>query len=398
MLCDICGTLFRRVESSLICENGHTIQNTLEVGEDNIMQGVARSRFVKKMNIATEKKRDLDNTVANMLVIHCLFYEAKKHFGFTDDWIYKQFTGFYAVLSPEPEDAPLSATQGAPEENDHPAFLSQPAPQQPMAPKKAIIYGSFQNNLGLLIAVIYLSKRVHEEKQGRPFLVDQFRSIYTSFDLEGRCYDIVKRQRLFVNGYKAMTLPLYVTIPVAILHNLQNLANFNYYENLSDYSVHHDTGVIPQYVLDLKQNIRSVVRRDLTIWQAYFDIILKKLKVKKTNRLKYFFKKMVYVLHPKEIFVPEVTICLFLAIYMNNKDKFTGSKLEQKILIFLNISRKAFTRKISLLVINLNAAASPEKFTRYREYMNQDYLSSLRSACLLVKALKRVKKPDAPKE
>lgn len=75
----------------LICPNGHTIQNAVEVvGDDNVIQ-LTRVKKIKTVKKEILDYDTVDPSVGSLIIIREFFHEAMAHFNFKSDFAYKNF-------------------------------------------------------------------------------------------------------------------------------------------------------------------------------------------------------------------------------------------------------------------------------------------------------------------
>lgn len=92
MICEICKKPMRKIDSNLICANGHTIQNAEEVAGDECYTQSARSRVLKVKKKEMLKHETVQKSVGALIMIRSLFHEAMEHFDIKSDWVYKNYT------------------------------------------------------------------------------------------------------------------------------------------------------------------------------------------------------------------------------------------------------------------------------------------------------------------
>lgn len=407
MRCPICNTAFRKIEASLICENGHTIQNTLEVNDDDVRPANARGRALKKKAaiVKTEEVRNMDDSVALLLIYYALFYESMNHFGFSDDFVFKQFTGFFCVRPKNNESATIQTSLSQPSDNKSGtdkqtiSLFSQPVGPVSHSPElQATIYGDLPMNIPLLISVIYISKRTHEENLGNIYLLNDFLLRYYEFNLNERAQLIIKKQKLKQELWFYFISPYSLVNPLRFQYYIQLLANFNRFGNIYDSSIHHDTGIISEYILNLKQNLRHTFRRDIEIWMKYFYNIIIQFGIDENEEMLFYFRKTLHTLHPRYVYVPEVIICQFLALFMESQGAFENTLLEQKVLNFMRCSKMLFLRAVNSFSCLLDWSFSPEIFIRQREFINADVFARMRSARVIIAAMRKKQADKKPKK
>lgn len=98
MICEICGTVYRKIDTMLVCSQGHTLENTIEVAVDDHNFPIA----MKSKKIRTKKKEKVSYmrdkcSLMKMILLKLLFEEAKDFFCFSNDNVFKYFTGFFEV-------------------------------------------------------------------------------------------------------------------------------------------------------------------------------------------------------------------------------------------------------------------------------------------------------------
>lgn len=61
---EICGTNYKKIDTLLVCEQGHTLENRIEVAHDDTKQELALK--IKKVRKAKTQKYIYKNSVCNL--------------------------------------------------------------------------------------------------------------------------------------------------------------------------------------------------------------------------------------------------------------------------------------------------------------------------------------------
>lgn len=441
MNCEICGTPFRRMESSLVCANGHTLQNTLEVADDEDTPFYGRHRIIRRpKKAAAEDKDSMDPSVAYFVIFRTLFNEAKEDFGFQTDDFYKYFTGFYRVVGgterrgggeedgdadspanpfvPCPDDDPQPPEAGAAEapEEGRQADAGGPALPGDAPPKRAPkekIEGDETFSAYHLPTLIYLSKRHEMERGGQPYFFDDFKVDMRRFKRTRRLDSISRRYKLSAQAHFHVIQSFGRTRAVVIANRLRTLADFDSFcSSKIELTDAHSTGVISRFTEYLKHNVRQKFPRDIGLYRKYFDEICRALRVSDAlagwdtgcqtggcnvarvgrggmDELLFYWKKFVYVFNYDRAFIPELQFTLFIAQYFISKGVFEGSILEGAVLDYLQCTRTSLSKMLERLCNALNSCTCPEEFLSFRDYEYAQRYRNLRKAVWIIDAFKK---------
>lgn len=351
MKCEICGTVYRRVDTFLICEQGHTLQNTLEVANDDSYFPLK----VKKIRAKKKEKKIFKSSgchLMRMVLMKLLFEEAREYFGLPNDNVFKYFTGFFEF-------------------------------------RKTKLETCVEVSKNEFFVLVYLSKRIEVEKQGKPYFIKDCREDFRNFDISTRLL-------LIKNRFPSLEPPCYEFLktsfnvsPLSIKHRVAELTDIYMYPK--PYSDIHgsENGIFEESIEFCKHNIRRNIRNDLEMSRLYFGSICKFYNVPMVPKLRLYFEKFVYTSDPNQVHIPEYDFTLFVASYYINKKIFEGTDLEAKILTEFATSRITLIKRISRLFKILEIATSPELYVTGMNKRNERRFRRLRHVVEFIDAFKR---------
>jgi hypothetical protein len=275
MLCEICGSKYRKIDSNLICQNGHTLQNAIAVADDDF--GVkGKSRKIRKEKVH-QKKIDMNSNIGRLCIMRLIYNDAKKYFSFSSDKIFKLYTNLYKITD-------------------------------------ADIESSYEPSLMVLGALVYLSVRSEKEKQGNILLFSDFRKKWLKFNCYKRARDTANLLKIEFNMFPpnkgSITYFSISTIEIII----RKIADFNRVASKVDAKC-SETGVYFEYIERTKANIRSCFSADYDLLLKYKTAVLKDLNIVSDDRMLYYFKKFTFVFAYNRMFIAELDICYFLILY-----------------------------------------------------------------------------------
>ncbi|KAI4291558.1 hypothetical protein PAPHI01_0832 [Pancytospora philotis] len=363
MRCEICGTPYRQKESSLVCANGHTIQNTVEVIDDT--GGIFHSRK-KRIRVAKEPLFDpcpADLSVAQFTIFKALFDEAMAFFGIASDRVYRCFTNFFTL---ERRDGDEQDTR---------------------------IIGDHVLSSQTLLALVYLSKRAEAEAGGGLYTFEEFAAAAARFKLNFRLRDIVRARKLRFRNWAEMLMPDCQLRIVALANHTQQIADFDCFSfNRSEQAEVHPTGVLLLGVERAKESIRSLFCYEPALMLRYFEHVCTALQVAATDDMRFYFKKYIYVLDRRRLVVPELAFGLFVAAYFIERQEFANTPLESGLLLFLRVSKARLVELANEHASFLYNHTSPELLIKAREVANAERFVSLRRAIWVIDTFKKHKK------
>lgn len=376
MKCEICGSELRALESSLVCANGHTIQNTLEVLDDEEGMRHGRKRVVHRAKKADAARDAVAPSVATFMVFHCLFHEAMKFFNIKSDRIYKYYTCIYRVVR-----------EGGEEE------------QPPADQFNERIEGDHKITARTLCAVIYLSKRAEMEQGDKPYFIRQFTKEIIRFRINHRIKEIVKRLGIQRRVLLKMSFNHGGHFLEGISQKVAQIANFDgRYMMAVNRRKTQGLGFVSQHIDDAKKNIRRLFRRDVAMMTVYFAELCKALHVEQSERLLRYFRKFIYTHNFDRIFVPEKCFSIFLCLYYIDEGTFEDSMLEVRLLTYLSSSRdnlRAITRICSAV---FNQRVSPETLIKLRKKEYAERFSGIKKAMWVIDTYKNALQAQSPEE
>lgn len=332
MKCELCGTNFRKIETFLVCANGHTIQNTTFVANDN-EELMFHPKGKKVRSKKSERKcyRSSGCAVQKLILIKFVFEEAKTFFDIKSDDVFKYFCNFFEFH-----------------------------------------YGKLVSCLNIhqytILGLVYLSKRSELEKQGQPYFFSDFIAEFKKFGLHARLVLIKNRfPALMPVALEFISMPINRYSICYLNAFIERLTNSFIVAYPFKFNRAQDSGVHLEAIETAKYNLRSLFRNDYEVIKPYFDDICLTLGVQKTDDLEHYFKKFVYTFNPFKVMMPEYEIPIFIAQYFNNRNEFENFPIEAMVLSYLRYSKYNFIQIIKIKAAQLRAAISPERlFSKYK--------------------------------
>lgn len=352
MRCEICGTEYRQVDTFLICEQGHTLQNTMEVANDDHQTSVLK---VKRVRTAKKEKKIFKSSgchLMRMVLMKLLFEEAREHFGLPNDNVFKYFTGFFEF-------------------------------------RRTKLETCVEVSKNELFVLVYLGKRMEMEKQGMPYFIKDCKEDFKRFDISTRLL-------LIKNRFPSLEPPCYEFIktafnvsPLNIKRRVAELTDIYMYPKPYSHIHGSENGIFEEGIEFCKHNIRRRIRNDLEMSRLYFKSICEFYSVPMTPMLELYFEKFVYTSDPNQVHIPEYDFALFVASYYVNEKTFEGTDLEAKILTEFGTSKASLIKRISRLSKTLEIAASPELYVVGMNKRNERRFKRLRHVVEFIDAFKR---------
>jgi len=352
MRCEICGTEYRKIESSLICSNGHTLQNMQEVAHEDPHLVALKTKKIRR--VKKEKKIFLGTGcyLTRMILMKLLFEEAREFFKFPNDKVFKYFTGFFEF-------------------------------------KKTKLESGFNVSKREFFALIYLNRRSEMEKVGKTYFLKDCRSDFKELD-------IYTRLILIKNKYPPLESACYEFSKTVLYISIENLKNrildlINPCTDMNSFigSRASETGVLLSSIEISRQNIRRMFRNDIAIAKLYFKALCEQYGLKITEELDFYFEKFFYTFDHEQVFIPEYDFVLFIAAYFISIKKFEDTELETKIFTDFNCTKITFVKKMSDFFKTLEYCISPETFIVKMNDNNSKRFKALSRSVEFIDAFKR---------
>lgn len=326
MRCEICGNLFKKMETFLVCDQGHTIQNTKLVShEDDFAASKAKTKSIRKAKV--HRKRYIYKSggcnFSKLIIIKKLLQEAEIYFRSENSFLFKNFTCFFKFRMNQLE-------------------------------------SDFDLNKNVFFALLYFLRRHEKEKHDEIYTFSDFTKEAKDFDFNSRLISLRNKTPSLKGAITEL-----ITTPTAILIVLlkkrsEEITNAYAHTKSFGRTKDHDTGVLDESVENAKFNIRSMIRNDLEISKKYFQYLCLKLDIEEDTQLNFYFEKFIYTFDPNTVFIPDYDFVFFLAAYFITIDKFFNSQLEVKVMSYLTINRHSFFKRLATFFTNINDSATPE--------------------------------------
>ena len=370
MKCEVCGCAYRKIESSLICQNGHTLQNMTEVAHDDIAPS-ARVKRIKKNKKTKDFYKSSGCNLMKLVLCKLVFEEAKIFFDFPEDLVFKYFTGFFEF-------------------------------------REGKLDSSLEISKEMIFSIIYLAKRADNERKGVQLFFDDFLAKFKDFDF-------CNRLTLIKNRFQPLEPPVTELRYSTSLNTVQSLKRkiellTSPYRPLRPYSmtvglvIRHTVyagslgnGIFEEVVDGNKFNIRSLFKNDIPTFLPYFIQICKYFEISITEELNFYFEKYIYTFDNTQLILPEYDFVMFIAMFLINKNEFENTEIESKILNYFEIQKVTMMAHISILAREYNNFVSPEVYLSSLKKNNRQRFGRLRDAIRFVdtyKVTKAVKMDD----
>lgn len=350
MRCEVCGCTFRRIETSLVCQNGHTLQNMTEVAHDEDAP-CAKTRRIKKRRKIKQFFKSSGCSLMKMILLKLLYEEAKIFFEITDDRLFKYFTGFFEF-------------------------------------REGKLVSSIDVSKEILFVLIYASKRSELESKGEMLF-------FTDFILKFKNFRISNRLSLIKNRFSQLEPPCSefkyadVTVTIRSLKKMIDILSDPY--NISrtfKIPIKNGNGVFQECIDVCKFNFRSLFRNDLELMNHYFNQLCKVLEVEITEELTFYFKKFIYSFNNHQVILPEFDMPMFIAMFMIWKENFENTVIEFNILNYLGVDKPSFRHLVWNQVTEIRHCVSPEEYIRHLKYKNIKRFKRLRNSIEFIEAFK----------
>lgn len=350
MKCEVCGCQYRKIDTSLVCQNGHTLQNMTEVAHDETVPS-ARSRRIRKKKKVKEFFANSGCHLIRMILAKLIFEEAKIFFEIGDDSVFKYFTGFFEF-------------------------------------REGKLESSLDVNKEWMFALIYSAKRIECEKRGKALLLKDFLLVFSRFDLGNRLILIKNR----FPSLEPAVIDLGVRKPRITMCTLTNSLDIlsNPYTTSRPFKipVGEGNGVYEECVDVCKANFRRLFKNDYKTAKPYFEFLCSKLDIEITEDLIIYFKKFIYTFNSFRVMLPEFDIAIFLTIFLINNHEFEGTQTEYKMLNHLDIPKTKLLSLVTKASKEMDSMASPEFFISLLRRKNRRRFKRLRNAIEFVEAFK----------
>lgn len=342
MKCEVCGCPFRRIETSLVCQNGHTLQNMTEVAHDEDVPS-AKTRRIRKKRRVKEYFKGSGCCLLKMILLKLMFEEAKVFFEIPNDNVFKYFTSFFKF-------------------------------------KEGKLVSTMDLNKELLFTLLYSAKRSEFENKGQILLFKDFVPEFNKFGFVNRVSLIKNRFSQLEPACGEFLYPsTYVTLKS--LRNILSLLS-SPYKAVDTLKVPGKKGtcIIEECVEVSKFNFRRLFRNDFEIMNLYLINLCEELNVEITEEILFYFKKFIYTFDYNQVILPEFDFCFFIALYFINRNEFENKPIEFNMLKFLLIDRNSLLIMLwhySKIVINLS---TPEIHLKYLKSKSKYRFKKLRKA------------------
>lgn len=303
MRCIICNSQVDYVDGMFVCEEGHTSGHSMEIPEK---EGALRSTSSKSKELRRKKyqaKKSFEMKYGRIVIFTALFYESQKFFGLKTDLLLRLYVSLikhkdkeilddYGIISP---------------------------------------YG--------LHVLIYLTKRNELENEYEPLLANEYMRYirffpykrHLSFFSEKIRKDSLKNNQMWIKRYTD-----YLSLMYSVLFSINDISSS------TDISSEQRNAI---------ESLAMLQKNDMKIFFMYLYRILDDFCIDMSPQLVFYFKKFVYANNlDKNMFVPEIEICLFLYEYLNRFEvkidyKEATNKILNRLTAFTNA--KLQTKELS---------------------------------------------------
>ncbi|ELA41497.1 uncharacterized protein VICG_01481 [Vittaforma corneae ATCC 50505] len=234
MKCEVCGTSYKKIDSLLVCANGHTLQNTTEVAhDDNPLRGRSKRIYKPKKEKKVVFKSD-GCKLMRMVLMRLLFEESMAYFGIKDNVVFRYFTEFLEF-------------------------------------KNAKLDTVFDISKFTLSILVYFAKRSEMERNGQIYLYNEFKDTFNSLDLTNRLIGIKAKFPMLEVAINEFTHNYLITSTICSFRPwIDEFSSLYIYARRYGFVKSSETGILEECVESAKHNIRRLFRNDLELMKVYF--------------------------------------------------------------------------------------------------------------------------------
>ncbi|KAI5170914.1 hypothetical protein PAEPH01_1550 [Pancytospora epiphaga] len=363
MKCEICGAQYRQIGADLVCMNGHALQNTLEVVDDEFGAFKGRRRRIRQQKEVKKSLSGLHSSVERFILARRMFYDAARFIGISSDKIYRYFTAFFYLSK----------------ENDSDNNIK--------------IEGDFVISTQTVMAIIYLSKRSEMEAKGIPYFYKDFRAEILKFKVNDKLKLYFKEYKIDPSVHVGMIIHGGQICIITALNQIRNIADFDVFiKRRIECSEVHASGAIPLNTENARFNIRRLFSRDPKLFLQYFEGLCNDLGVEITDDLSFYFHKYVYTFDYRRLLFPDFAFVIFIGNYFSEKSVFGNTELEGRILQFFKTTKHRLLSFMNASARCIIDYRSPEMLIQSREVDNAMRFINLRRAIWLIDVFKERRK------
>ncbi|KAL6121982.1 hypothetical protein NUSPORA_01004 [Nucleospora cyclopteri] len=371
-------------DNVLVCEEGHTIANTLVGNEDDDFVAVGKKLKVtakrKKIQKSTSlgRSKEFFNTLKTYFNI---FQKAKAAFNFKNNRYFKLYTetfnNEYIKITSEKalkdifdnkkcnfygyEDYALKYSNLIP-------------PSEVIIDKTADLdensFETLSRDYSMksidIFALIYLSKRSEEEEKGKIYSYNKFAETLKKFNFRRVVKSLnVDFSKISINTLNDCAAFYRIT---ALDKAVSRFTAVNHYKTGRSRKAFMDTGVYSTKQEKIMCLFRKYIKKDEKVYKMYMKNILNTVKMDfqiEEAKFYYFFDKFLAVLSPEKVFVPELVFCGFLAYFIGEFHRENFSEAVERIIEFLGLKKGSFLKTLKDLKELMNATENPEKFEKF---------------------------------
>jgi hypothetical protein len=364
MKCEVCGCQYRKIESSLICQNGHTLQNMTEVAHDDVIMSARTKRVRKSKKVKTYFTSSGCNLM-KMILFKLVFEEAKIFFNFPEDSVFKYFSGFFEFREGKLESS-LDVTEK------------------------------------MFYSLIYLAKRADCEKKGEQLFFEDFHEKLLEFNF-------INRLALIKNRFPALEPPVKdlfhstlcfsilllknkivkLSTPFIMVRPYRLTSEIN--KNITPFPSSFGSGVFEECIDGNKRNFRALFKNDISTIKPYFLKLCTQFEIQLTDELNLYFEKFIYTFDNTKIIFPEYDLTMFLAMYAINTNNFEDTEFESKVSDYLGLPKTSLRTEIANLAKEYNLCASPEIYVSSLQRRNRQRHLRLKQAVQFIDTYKMLK-------
>lgn len=361
MKCKTCGTNYRKIDTLLVCENGHTLQNTTEVVDDEVpglMRGKSKTISRKKKPRVIYKSDGCK--MMRAILMKLLFDEFRLFLNIKSDIMFKYFTEFF-----EFKDSKLDT--------------------------------NFEMSRTALVTLTYLAKRAEMEDEGQIYMYYDFIHKFRRFDWSGTLEIIRRKIPALTSETIAATFrrgaPRSPMIFKPWLDDLTSV--YSACRSSIGPFRKSDTGILEENIETAKYNMRRFFRNDVEFMRKYFDAICSELEVEMSPELIFYFEKFIYTYDPGNIIFPDYDFPFLIMSYLISRNCFANTRVEANIFEYLRITKTNLKcTYYNPFVSKLDAATTPESYVSYRNRKNKSRFTGLIESIEFIDGFKRLVAED----
>jgi hypothetical protein len=276
--CEVCGAEYRIIDSAFVCEEGHMLEENMEVVDELEAMPTPASLIQPEEELVGTSIDGLEE----LTLCHMLFEELKRFFGVEDSRYFRMFLNFFQLNG------------------------------------RRIMHGPQLCYTGIM-ALLYHSRRMEEERRSATYMMAEFLHTASMCPYEDRLLRVLELLRIRAADYENKMMKIEKTSCQCIYNFLSMLSRPGVGISLfpSIKPVPCETGVLDEHVEYAKTCFRQDIRNDYENMCNYLHRICGAIGLEIDEDMGRRFKVFAYASDfTFNYFIPELEICAFLCIYI----------------------------------------------------------------------------------